>query len=117
MIRPLTVYEKPAHSPKIKFYLEDGNHRALVYAVFLRLHAEQYQPVRVIFSKDWTHLIKKLIFMKPHLLGEGQVFLNFTIDGFPDNLCLYFDTGPSLTEYDIWSLQYAVGKIYEFGTL
>ena len=56
LIRPLTAYEKPAHSPKIRFYLEDGNHRALVYAVFLRLHAERYQPVRVIFSKDWTHL-------------------------------------------------------------
>ena len=56
LIRPLTAYEKPAHSLNIRFYLEDGNHRALVYAVFLRLHAEKYQPVRVIFSKDWTHL-------------------------------------------------------------
>jgi len=56
LIRPLTAYEKPAHSPKIRFYLEDGNHRALVYAVFLRLCAGAYQPVRGIFSKDWTHL-------------------------------------------------------------
>ena len=56
LIRPLATYEKPAHSPEIRFYLEDGNHRALVYAVFLRLGAERYQPVRVIFSKDWTHL-------------------------------------------------------------
>lgn len=56
LIRPLAAYEKPAHSPKIRFYLEDGNHRALVYAVFLRLCGETYQPVRVIFSKDWTHL-------------------------------------------------------------
>ena len=56
LIRPLAAYEKPAHSPKIQFYLEDGNHRALVYAVFLRLSEETYQPVRVIFSKDWTHL-------------------------------------------------------------
>ena len=56
LIRPLTAYEKPAHSSNIRFYLEDGNHRALVYAVFLRLWAEKYQPVRVIFSKDWTHL-------------------------------------------------------------
>ena len=56
LIRPLAAYEKPAHSPKIRFYLEDGNHRALVYAVFLRLRAERYQPVRVIFSKDWIHL-------------------------------------------------------------
>ena len=52
LIRPLTAYEKPAHFPKIRFYLEDGNHRALVYAIFLRLHAEKYQPVRVIFSED-----------------------------------------------------------------
>ena len=56
LIRPLTAYEKPAHSKNIRFYLEDGNHRALVYAVFLRLCADAYQPVRVIFSKDWTHL-------------------------------------------------------------
>lgn len=56
LIRPLTVHEKPAHSPKIRFYLEDGNHRALVYAVFLRLYEQAYEPVRVIFSKDWTHL-------------------------------------------------------------
>lgn len=56
LIRPLTAYEKPAHSSKIRFYLEDGNHRALVYAVFLRLCTDVYQPVRVIFSKDWTHL-------------------------------------------------------------
>ena len=56
LIRPLAAYEKPVHSPKIRFYLEDGNHRALVYAVFLRLCADAYQPVRVIFSKDWTHL-------------------------------------------------------------
>ena len=57
LIRLLTeTYEKPAHSPKIRFYLEDGNHRALVYAVFLRLCTETYQPVQVIFSKDWTHL-------------------------------------------------------------
>ena len=56
LVRPLAAYEKPAHFPKIRFYLEDGNHRALVYAVFLRLCAEAYQPVRVISSKNWTHL-------------------------------------------------------------
>ena len=56
LVRPLAAYEKPAHSLNIRFYLEDGNHRALVYAVFLRLHEETYQPVQVIFSKDWTHL-------------------------------------------------------------
>ena len=60
---------------------------------------------------------KKLIFMKPHVPGEVQVFSGFTIDGFPDNLCLYSDTERSLTEYDTWSLQYAVDKIHEFETL
>ena len=56
LIRSLTACEKPAHAPKIRFYLEDGNHRALVYAVSLRLHAVVYQPARVIFSRDWSHL-------------------------------------------------------------
>ena len=56
LIRPLAAYEKSAHPPEIRFYLEDGNHRALVYAVSLRLQAEAYQPVRAIFSQDWSHL-------------------------------------------------------------
>lgn len=56
LIRPLAAYEKPAHAPKIRFYLEDGNHRGLVYAVSLRLQTAVYQPVRVIFSQDWSHL-------------------------------------------------------------
>ena len=56
LIRPLAAYEKPAHPPTIRFYLEDGNHRALVYAVSLRLQTEAYQPVRAIFSRDWSHL-------------------------------------------------------------
>ncbi|MYK17938.1 hypothetical protein F4055_07160 [Candidatus Poribacteria bacterium] len=56
LIRPLAAYEKQTHAPKIRFYLEDGNHRALVYAVSLRLQTAVYQPVRVIFSQDWSHL-------------------------------------------------------------
>ena len=56
LIRPLAAYEKPAHPSPVKFYLEDGNHRALVSAVFLKLNAVKYEPVQVIFSKDWTHL-------------------------------------------------------------
>ena len=62
LVRPLAAYEKPVHSPKIRFYLEDGNHRALVYAVSLRLHAEKYQPVRVIYRtyQSWTLLRVRL---------------------------------------------------------
>ena len=55
-IRPLTVWEKE-HSAEGSFYLEDGNHRALVYAVFLRLGAsKEYQPVRAIWSSNWAHI-------------------------------------------------------------
>ena len=56
-IRPL-AFEEKEHSSEGSFYLEDGNHRALVYSVFLRLGViEEYEPVRVIFSEDWeTHL-------------------------------------------------------------
>ena len=55
-IRPLTDGER-SHSPAGSFYLEDGNHRALVYSVCLRLGViKEYEPVRVIFSKDWEHI-------------------------------------------------------------
>ena len=55
-IRPLDMEEKRI-SPDGSFYLEDGNHRALVYAVFLRLNIiKQYKPVRAIISDDWEHI-------------------------------------------------------------
>ena len=55
-IRPLTSYEKTP-SPEGSFYLEDGNHRALVYSVFLQLGViKEYEPVGVIWSPDWEHI-------------------------------------------------------------
>ena len=55
-IRSLNTEEKN-DSPKGSFYLEDGNHRALVYLVFLHLGViKEYKPIRAIFSKDWTHI-------------------------------------------------------------
>ena len=55
-IRPLDMEEK-RDSPDGSFYLEDGNHRALVYAVFLRLGTIiKYKPVRAIVSEDWEHI-------------------------------------------------------------
>lgn len=56
LVRPVSAYEQPVHPPKSQFYLEDGNHRALVYAVYLRLGGEPYQPVRAIWSSDWSHI-------------------------------------------------------------
>ena len=55
-IRPLDTEEKRV-SPDGSFYLEDGNHRALVYAVFLRLDKKiEYKSVRAIVSEDWEHI-------------------------------------------------------------
>ena len=55
-IRPL-AFEEKEHSSEGSFYLEDGNHRALVYSVFLRLgKIKEYEPVRVIFREDWEHI-------------------------------------------------------------
>lgn len=55
-IRDLNEQEKK-DSPKGSYYLEDGNHRALVYLVFLCFGViKEYKPVRAIFSKDWTHI-------------------------------------------------------------
>ena len=45
-IRPLET-EETSVSPDGSFYLEDGNHRALVYLVFLHLGLiKEYKPVR-----------------------------------------------------------------------
>ena len=55
-VRPLVSKEKDL-SPAGSFYLEDGNHRALVYAVFLRLDKKtEYKPVRAVCCKDWQHI-------------------------------------------------------------
>ena len=49
--------EETSISPDGSFYLEDGNHRALVYLVFLHFGViKEYTPVRSIFSEDWKHI-------------------------------------------------------------
>ena len=55
-VRPLTDEER-TQSSEGSFYLEDGNHRALVYSVLLCLgFIKEYEPVRVIFSENWEHI-------------------------------------------------------------
>ena len=55
-IRHLDTQEEK-DSPDGSFYLEDGNHRALVYLVFLHFCViKEYTPVRSIFSEDWKHI-------------------------------------------------------------
>ena len=55
-IRPLTEHEESG-SPNGSFYLEDGNHRALVYLIFLHFgEIKEYKPVRATFCKSWAHI-------------------------------------------------------------
>ena len=40
-------------SPNGTFYIEDGNHRALVYAVHIELGKAVYKPVDAIHATSW----------------------------------------------------------------
>ena len=51
-IRNLALHEK-ASSPNGTFYIEDGNHRALVYAVLLELEQVDYEEVEAIHATSW----------------------------------------------------------------
>ena len=39
--------------PEGSFYMEDGNHRALVYAVHIACGVETYRPVKVLHATSW----------------------------------------------------------------
>lgn len=51
-IRNLTSHERES-SPNGTFYIEDGNHRALVYAVHLELRRVNYEALDVIHATSW----------------------------------------------------------------
>lgn len=51
-IRNLAPHERKA-SPNGTFYIEDGNHRALVYAVYIELGKAVYEPVDAIHATSW----------------------------------------------------------------
>ena len=58
LVRPLYGDDKKYHSnPENKLYIDDGNHRALVYIVFLKFDVWQYElaPVNIIQSTDFFH--------------------------------------------------------------
>ena len=61
-VRNLTDYEGGANEddkcekykcPEGSFYMEDGNHRALVYAVHIACGVETYRPVKVLHATSW----------------------------------------------------------------
>ena len=51
-VRNLAPHEKNV-SPDGTFYMEDGNHRALVYAMHIKLGKATYEPVDVIHATSW----------------------------------------------------------------
>ena len=51
-VRNLAPHERKC-SPNGTFYIEDGNHRALVYAVHLELGKAVYESVDAIHSTSW----------------------------------------------------------------
>ena len=55
-IRPLMDYESIGQPVDAGYYLEDGAHRALAYAMRLELGIEAFEPVPVVFSEDWSHI-------------------------------------------------------------
>ena len=61
LIRELWVRDLLRHeseqSPEGIYYIEDGCHRALVYALNLKLNEKKYIPVKVRWCKSWKHIL------------------------------------------------------------
>ena len=53
LVKSCVVPCERKHSPNGTFYIEDGNHRALVYAVHLELGMAVYEPVDAIHATSW----------------------------------------------------------------
>ena len=59
-VRTLRDYEKEAWGePKWqdKLYIEDGNHRALVFAIRILCGSGKFIPVPVLWCKSWKHIL------------------------------------------------------------
>ena len=54
-IRNLSSYSEGEREkcPNGSFYMEDGNHRALVYAMYVRLGKMEYSPVDALHATSW----------------------------------------------------------------
>lgn len=60
LIRELWVRDLLKHesqqSPDGIYYIEDGSHRALVYALNLKFNQMEYIPIKVRWCKSWRHI-------------------------------------------------------------
>lgn len=55
-VRDLLRHESE-QSPEGIYYIEDGCHRALVYALNLAFNEKEYIPVKVRWCKSWRHIL------------------------------------------------------------
>ena len=55
-VRDLLPHEKN-QSPNGTYYIEDGSHRSLVYALNLEFNVVEYIPVKIIWCKSWKHIL------------------------------------------------------------
>ena len=51
-VRNLANYEREK-CPEGSFFIEDGNHRALVYAMMVAFSEETYEPVKALHATSW----------------------------------------------------------------
>lgn len=55
-VRDLLKHERK-QSPYGMYYIEDGCHRALVYAINLEFKVVDYIPIKVRWCKSWRHIL------------------------------------------------------------
>ena len=66
-VRSIRKYEEERHpalyggEPEKKLYIVDGNHRALIYALYLKAgdqySGDRFAPVKVLWSQSWKHIL------------------------------------------------------------
>jgi len=59
-VRTLRLNEKQAWGEpqgEDKFYIEDGSHRALVYALRLACGNDKFMPVPILWCRSWKHIL------------------------------------------------------------
>ncbi len=61
---PQTGTVEKDRSPKCLYHIVDGNHRLLVYAMYIACNLMKYNPVRVIHAKSWQHSEHRVFYNK-----------------------------------------------------
>ncbi len=73
-IRNLSEAIPAENKEECSFYLEDGNHRALVYAVLIALGKEVYQPVKALHATTWDFdILSHPTERQQNLVDDGEL--------------------------------------------